>query len=169
MFHHRLRLILKSGLLSLLITLSASAFAEVTIGQLGYLDRGYMDQQRESLGELAALKLGRKLRGERSNDLAILQALLDQGLVRNDQMQELQAMGIIMGDLLAEELDMDWVIYEDKVGRTRALRYKKTDNYLFPATMVSRRRTVGNTTPVTEIYQRAYDIIAPLRQPLPFQ
>ena len=160
---------LRCGLFGLLVAWSGLTSAELEISQLTYLDRGYMDQQRQTLGDLAALKLGRKFQGERSHDLAILQDLLDKNLVRNDQTKELQAMGAIMGDLLARELGMDWVVYEDKVGRSRALRYRETDNYLFPMTMVSRRRTVGNTSPMTEIYQKAYDIIAPLRQPLPFQ
>ena len=33
-------------------------------------------------------------------------------------------------------------------GRTRALRYKSTDSYLFPVTMISRRREVDDRTPV---------------------
>ncbi|MEQ8803369.1 MAG: DUF3806 domain-containing protein, partial [Haliea sp.] len=62
-----------------------------------------------------------------------------------------------------------WVIYEDKQGRNRALRYRETDNYLFPMTMISRRQEVANRTPVREIYQRAVDAITPHRTPLPFQ
>ncbi|MFT6286030.1 MAG: hypothetical protein ACJA09_000769 [Alcanivorax sp.] len=161
--------IVRFGVLSLLLGLPGLASAELEISQLSYIDRGYMGQQRENLNNLAAIKLGRKFHGDRSNDLSILQALLDQRLVREDQVQALQAMGVIMGDLLAKELGMDWVVYEDKIGRSRALRYQLTDNFLFPMTMISRRRTVGDTTPINDVYQKAYDIIAPLRQPLPFQ
>ncbi|MFT6956054.1 MAG: hypothetical protein ACJAYC_001056 [Halieaceae bacterium] len=161
--------IVRLGVLSLLLGLPGLASAELEISQLSYIDRGYMGQQRENLNNLAAIKLGRQFHGDRSNDLSILQALLDQRLVRKDQVQALQAMGVIMGDLLAKELGMDWVVYEDKIGRSRALRYQLTDNFLFPMTMISRRRTVGDTTPINDVYQKAYDIIAPLRQPLPFQ
>ena len=31
-------------------------------------------------------------------------------------------MGVIMGDLLAADLKLHWVIYEDRQGRSRALR-----------------------------------------------
>ena len=160
---------LRFGLLGLLLTLSGLAYAEVEISQLSFLDRGYMDQQRQTLNDLSAIKLGRQFHGDRSNDLAILQTLLDRRLVRADQIKELQAMGVIMGDLLAKELSMDWVVYEDKAGRSRALRYQLTDNFLFPMTMISRRWEAGNTSPINDIYQKAYDIIAPVRQPLPFQ
>jgi len=140
----------------------------VKIGELSSLDRQYMTQQRDLLQDLASIKLGRRFNGDKNNDLQILQLLLDRRLVRADQARELQAMGVIMGDLLAANLDMHWVIYQDAQGRSRALRYKESDEYLFPITMISRRREAGNQTPVTEIYQKAYDIIAALQPALPF-
>lgn len=139
------------------------------ISELSYLDRQYMAQQRETLSELVERNFGRQFNGGRENDLELLQLLLDRRLVRPDQTRELQAMGVIMGDLLAADLDMHWVVYEDPLGRSRALRYRETDNYLFPMTMISRRREADNRTPVQEIYQKAYDIIAPLRPDMPFQ
>jgi hypothetical protein len=89
--------------------------------------------------------------------------------VRPDQTRELQAMGVIMGDLLAADLGLHWVIYEDRMGRSRALRYKQSDDYLFPMTMISRRQEADNHTPVTAIYQKAYDIMAASKPALPFQ
>lgn len=143
--------------------------AEVAISELSYLDRQYMEQQRTDLDALARRHFGRQFNGETEHDLALLQSLLDRRLVRADQTRELQGMGIVLGDLLAHDLGMRWVIYEDKAGRSRALRYRDSDNYLFPVTMISRRREAGNDTPVESIYQKAYDIIAPLRPELPFQ
>lgn len=141
----------------------------VRISELTDLDLQYMTQQRDSLQELASLQLGRGFNGDRNNDLQILQLLLDRRLVKPDQTRELQAMGVVMGDLLAAALDMHWVIYEDAHGRSRALRYKQTDEYLFPVTMISRRLEADNHTPVADIYQKAYDIIAPLKPAAPYQ
>ena len=78
-------------------------------------------------------------------------------------------MEVIMGDLLAAELVMRWVLYEDNVGRSRALRYQKSDNVLFPMTMIARRREVGNQTSVVNIYQKASDVVANSTPALPFQ
>jgi len=64
---------------------------------------------------------------------------------------------------------LHWVIYEDNIGRSRALRYRETENYLFPMTMISRRREVGNLSPVVDIYQKAVDLIKPQLPALPFQ
>ena len=154
---------------TLLVAGASVAEDTARIGELSQLDRQYMMQQRDLLNDMAALELGRSFNGDRDNDLQLLQLMLDRRLVRPDQTRELQAMGVIMGDLLAAELDMHWVVYEDSHGRSRALRYKETNEYLFPITMISRRQEADNDTPVAVIYQKAYDIIAPLRPDLPFR
>jgi hypothetical protein len=155
--------------LLLSVTVASAARDDVRISEPSETDLLYMAQQRESLNALAQTKLGRQFNGTRSNDLAILQLLLDRRLVRPDETRQLQAMGVIMGDLLADDLDMHWVIYEDSLGRSRALRYRQSDEYLFPITMIARRQEADNHTPVARIYQKAHDIIAPLKPALPFQ
>lgn len=150
-------------------TLSASAQPAPRISDLSHLDRQYMQQQRDLLDDLCARNYGQTLTGDKYRDLGLLQRLLDDRLVRNNQTRELQAMGIVMGDLLAHDLGLHWVIYEDSMGRSRALRYSESDNYLFPVTMISRRREVDNQTPVTEIYRKAEEAIAPVIPALPFQ
>ena len=161
--------LLQVALLALLLATGDLALAEVEIGELSYIDKTYMQQQRERVAQLSESNLGRKLNGTRDNDLDILQQLLDRKLVTGQQTLELQALGVIMGDLLASDMRLDWVIYEDKLGRSRALRYQQTDNYLFPITMISRRREVDNTETVADIYQRARDSMAAVIEPLPFQ
>jgi hypothetical protein len=148
---------------------TARAQNNVHIGELTNVDRHYMAEQRTTLEDLAASRLGRHFNGDKNIDLALLQALLDKRLIGPEQTRELQAMGVVMGDLLAADLDMHWVIYEDKLGRSRALRYQQSDNYLFPMTMISRRQEADNHTPVAEIYQKAHDIIASRKPALPFQ
>ena len=148
----------------------SQAQQEFRISKLTNVDREFMAQQRTLLQDLAARNLGRQFQGQRDRDrdLELLQTLLDRRVVRPEQTRELQAMGLIMGDLLATELDMHWVIYEDRVGRSRALRYKESDDFLFPMTMISRRREADNRTRVADIYQKAYDIIAERKPALPF-
>ena len=114
--------LLQVALLALLLATGDLALAEVEIGELSYIDKTYMQQQRERVAQLSERNLGRKLNGTRDNDLDILQQLLDRKLVTGEQTLELQALGVIMGDLLASDMGLDWVIYEDKLGRSRALR-----------------------------------------------
>ena len=159
--------------LSLLLSLAVSPWTqaqdEVRIGELSYLDRQYMLQQRELLADLVSREYGRQFNGQRDNDLQLLQRLLDDRVVRNEQTRELQAMGVVMGDLLAAELGLRWVVYQDRLGRSRALRYKNSDNYLFPITMISRRREVDNRTPVADIYDKAVQSMRAATPQLPFQ
>jgi hypothetical protein len=164
--NHRISLLILAMLLPCLAT---AAEAPPTISALSYVDEQYMSQQRTELDDLARVNLGRQFNHDKDHDLGILQSLLDQKLVRAEQKQQLQGMGVIMGDLLARELNMHWVIYEDRLGRSRALRYQQTDNYLFPVTMISRRREVDNGSTVTAIYQRAVDLIKPELSKRPYQ
>ena len=155
----------------LAITCSSLAWSvdEVEVGELSYLDQQYMAGQRARLNELASRHVGTQFRGATEHDLRLLQRLLDDEVVTSDQTLELQAMGIVLGDLLAQELAMHWVVYQDKLGRSRALRYRTTDHYLFPVTMISRRWEGGAYTPVADIYRKAVDTIRPAVPALPFQ
>ena len=58
----------------------------------------------------------------------------------------LQAMGLVFGGLLGNRLSMQWVVYRDDKGRSRALRYRDLDVFLFPMTMIS-RRVEGDSDP----------------------
>jgi len=142
---------------------------DARITELTQLDQRYLAQQRADLEELARAGLGAFFTGDPDTDIPVLQRLLDEGVIADDDRRRLQAMGVVLGDLLADELDMHWVVYEDEVGRSRALRYRESANYLFPATMISRRREAGDLTPVQAIYDKAVRIIRPLQDPLPFQ
>ena len=145
-----------------------SSELELQIRPLSAIDKHYMAEQRQTVESLAN-RLGRRLSGVTERDLEILQRIIDLRWVESEDVQTQQAMGIVFGDLLANELDMHWVIYKDYVGRSRALRYNNSNNFLFPVTMISRRREVNNLTSVAKIYEKAFNSIAPLRDPLPFQ
>jgi hypothetical protein len=157
-----------AALLALFLCCGAVAQVQdaVTISDLSPLDQQYMDRQRELVDQLARLHLGSSC-CDAPEDLPLLQRLLDEGVIENNQRPELQAMGIVLGDILAQELGMHWVIYEDRVGRSRALRLGDTDNYLFPVTMISRRREANNLEPVESIYANAYGKIEARMPPRP--
>tara|TARA_R110000823_G_scaffold210224_4_gene340444 strand:- start:3428 stop:3937 length:510 start_codon:yes stop_codon:yes gene_type:complete len=154
---------------TVLIPAAWAEAGEPRIGELSALDRQYMAQQRDLIEDITLRRLGRDFSGDRERDLALLQDMLDKRLVDASQTRELQAMGMILGEHLADALDMHWVIYEDALGRSRALQYADTDNYLFPMTMISRRVEAGSSTSVKDIYQKAYDIIDAARPALPFR
>lgn len=154
---------------SLLFTsLSSAQLLDNRVSDLTAIDRQYMDTQRELANDLTLRNYGSRCCRSRV-DLNALQRLLNDRIVAPTQTRELQAMGVVLGDLLAQELGMQWVVYEDINGRSRALRLGATENYLFPVTMISRRYEAGDLTPVVDVYQKAVDAIEAARPPLPFQ
>ena len=116
---------------------------DVLIEPLTAVDRQFMAEQRMRVEQLAN-RLGRGLTGVVDRDLDTLQRILDERMVPEEDTLTLQAMGVVFGDLLGERLDMDWVVYRDSKGRSRALRYRQIDVYLFPVTMISRRQEGGS-------------------------
>ena len=116
---------------------------DVLIEPLTAVDRQFMAEQRIRVEQLAN-RLGRGLTGVVDRDLDTLQRILDERMVPAEDTLTLQAMGVVFGDLLGERLDMDWVVYRDSKGRSRALRYRQIDVYLFPVTMISRRQEGGS-------------------------
>ncbi|MEH6568009.1 MAG: DUF3806 domain-containing protein [Halioglobus sp.] len=156
-------------LLALIFSLPVLGQKPPLISDLTMVDIQYMNNQRALIEDLTRNNFGSAFNRNRDHDLDLLQRLLDRDLVNPKQTAELQAMGIIMGDLLAADLDLHWVIYEDSVGRSRALRYRQSEEYLFPVTMISRRREADNRTGVNDVYQKAYDIMKASKPPLPFQ
>ena len=138
----------------MILMLVGAARAEVLLEAPGKLDLAYMQQQTARIDELAARQMGLRLRQTRA-DLSLLQSLLDRMLIKPGDDAGLQAMGIALGNVLAAEYHLDWVIYQDQRGRSRALLIGPDQQCLFPSTMISRRANAGAQVDVLAIYEKA--------------
>lgn len=136
---------------------------EQRIDPLSAIDQQFMANQRRDV-EALANRLGRRLTGNADRDIETLQTLLDRNFVARDDQLTLQAMGIVFGDLLGDTLDMDWVVYRDRAGRSRALRYRNSDTFLFPVTMISRRFEAGSERSLRALFDQ---VVADTRPRLP--
>ena len=125
--------------------------AGLRIEPLSSIDEQFMAAQRADV-EALANQLGTQLSGDSARDVATIQRILDRGLVTAEDTLGLQALGVVLGDLMGAELSMDWVVYRDPAGRSRALRYRSSDIYLFPVTMISRRWEAGHQRKVEDIF-----------------
>lgn len=128
-----------------------SSDLDVQIRPLSTIDKQYMTQQRAAIEGLAN-RLGRRLSGVPSRDLDTLQIIIDRRWIEQEDAKTQQAMGIVFGDLLAKELGFDWVVYRDRAGRSRALRYRDQEIYIFPITMISRRLAAKAETRVKALF-----------------
>ncbi len=130
-----------------------SSELELQIRPLSAIDKHYMAEQRQTIESLAN-RLGRRLSGVAERDLETLQRIIDLRWIDTKDIRTQQAMGIVFGDLLANQLDFDWVVYKDRAGRSRALRYRDQEIYIFPVTMLSRRLSASATLSVSELFDQ---------------
>ena len=113
-----------------------------------------LSSQRRDIKDLIARHLGvLRLKGDRS-DLRLLQDLVASRAIRPEDVRTWQGMGIVFGDILAKELGLHWVSYEDDLSVSKALRWKDTENYVFPVTVFSKRVGFNEKIDVAEIFAR---------------
>lgn len=136
----------------------------IKIQDMGWTDRNYLEKQVASIDQLAREQLGTEVR-QNLSDLDLLQRIIDLGLIKSKDTLALQAMGAVLGNVLAADITaLEWKIYEDALGRSRALCAKGSRECLFPITMLSRRMETGLKPDVDKIYE---DAIALIDQHLP--
>jgi hypothetical protein len=142
---------------------------EVSISELGWIDKNQMEQDIAKLNELSLAEIGAPLRRNLS-DLDTLQALLDNNLVAKDDYKMQQAMGVALGNIMQADFPdtLKWQLYEDHIGRSRALCVKETGHCLFPITMLSRRIELGSKPDVKKIYAHAITLMEKHLPQLPY-
>ncbi|NNG02924.1 MAG: DUF3806 domain-containing protein [Inquilinus sp.] len=79
------------------------------------------------------------------------------------QTYELQSMGIVLGDALAEALDLKWAIVEDHHGRDPALLLPGTTVLLFPLTMISKRLEDNQMVDIVALFTAVLDQFEAIR------
>jgi hypothetical protein len=158
-----LSLCLALGLCALCPGIGAADLRPRTVEELGTADQIKSQRQRELAGQLARRHLGTPIRGGKVTDLFTLQRLLDGNSIGPKDVFDQQALGLAFGDVLAEQLDLQWVVVDDNYGRSRALRWKQEEDLWFPVTMFSKRIAQGRPVEVDELYDQVADRVATLK------
>lgn len=129
---------------------------EAVITNLGWMDQNRMEQEITKINELTQTKTGTPLRRDLT-DLDTLQRVINSELVAIDDHETQQALGVVLGNVMLADFPttFEWKVYEDDVGRSRALCVKQTSACLFPVTMLSRRMEVGTKPDVKKVYNEA--------------
>jgi hypothetical protein len=113
---------------------STAVVEDLSLGQ-----RYALGTQRREIAALIARSLGILELKEDRTDLGVIQNLINKKVILKDDVRTWQSLGIIFGDVLEKEFGLDWVSYEDNLGASKALRWRETENYVFPVTMFSKR------------------------------
>lgn len=137
-------------------TAATATQSKTLIEELDWIDKKHLDQQELAINELTQKKLGISIKRD-LKDLDTLQRIIDTKLVASDDYKTLQAMGIVLGNIMQADFPhtLEWKAYSDELGRSRALCVRNTANCLFPVTMLERRITSGTHPEVKKIYQDA--------------
>jgi hypothetical protein len=131
--------------------------------QLTDIDLQWMQVKKREVDDLARRHLGTQISGDKYRDFKILQDLLDKRLVSSSDTEILQGMGFVLGDILAKEQHLRWIVYIDGYGRSRALDIPNKPDVVFPVTSIARRHEVGAPVNVASVYQKLVDSVAYIR------
>lgn len=134
--------------------------ANQKVSELSWADQNELSRKEGEVESIGQRHFGQSLRHDKS-DLVVLQRIADDKLIEQDNVEMLQALGIVLGNTLARELDLEWQVYSDEMGRSRAICVPNTEHCLFPLTMLSRRLEVGLSVDVSKVYDEAVAAIEP--------
>jgi Domain of unknown function (DUF3806) len=115
-------------------------------------DVAALAQQRSLIESYLGNEESRRKYEEPVGKLGLLRALLENKVFSPEQTYELQSMGVVLGDVFAQDLGMEWIVVEDSFGRTPALRYPNTTIIIYPITMISKRIEAGEQVNVFDMY-----------------
>jgi hypothetical protein len=164
-------LILALGLSIALAGLSGPVASQVasmrddqTFRELNQEDIEWLAAQRQRTEKLIEGNADAQAKYQTSaGKLGVIRAVLDAKAFRADQTFELQGLGIILGDALAKELGMKWMMVEDQYGTSPCLVLEGTSIVLYPQTMISKRIERGETLDVFELFNWTAAKVAELR------
>jgi hypothetical protein len=170
---------LNISLLTLAISLSGAQIANAQIGgssvepivieDMEWVDKSRLEKEIISISEFAKSKMGAVFYGD-LRDLDTIQQLIDRGFVKNDDAETQAALGLIMARVFLADfpLTLEWKIYRDHLGRSRALCSKGTRECIFPITLLIRRMQVGTHPNVKKIYYETVESMAKFLPSIPY-
>ncbi|MDZ7924802.1 MAG: DUF3806 domain-containing protein [Marinagarivorans sp.] len=155
-------------LLSLLATTAHAADnTEVKLSEINWIDKKYFDKQRAQIDELGRSQFGTRLRGSTA-DLELLQRIIDNELINTTDVNDHKALGVVLGDIYVVDKGWEWKEYQDKEGKSRGVCAPKTEQCVFPISMMTRRLKVTTKINIERIYQRGLDFMAESLPKLPY-
>jgi hypothetical protein len=140
--------VLTMGFLSSLFGFSKKA-VDPKFTKLSKEDSAQLEKQRALISTEVKKRYGTLRLTKTKTDLPVLQHLLDDRVFTKTQTYELQCLGVVLGDVMASELPLKWVMITDEYGTDPTLRFKNTTVQINALTMISKRIEKGETVDVT--------------------
>ncbi|MHC4741519.1 MAG: DUF3806 domain-containing protein [Planctomycetota bacterium] len=144
----------KGGYYALETRNSANEMSESpTFTELSDSDRKRLDAQRAIVLDVLREKYWISALRNDKHDLALLQRLIDDGVFSIEQTIELQSMGVVLGDILVEELGLQWIMITDQYGTDPTVHIPETTVCFNVLTMVSKRIEESREVDVNKLFQ----------------
>jgi hypothetical protein len=121
-----------------------------------------MDQQRAVVATAAKQRYGTPGLTKTKADAAVLQRLLDDKAFSKTQTYELQCLGVVLGDVLASEFPLRWVMVTDEYGTDPTLRFRDTTIQINALTMIYKRVERNDAVTVSWFIDKTRDQLAEL-------
>lgn len=129
---------------------SPQRVAEPDAQDLARLQRGRMLIQRYLANDDARSKY-QTVPGK----LGALRAIMKIETIRPGKKDLLEALGIVLGDTFVQDMGFHWVVLGDAFGSHLAIRYRRSNIFLDPATMIAERVQHGEQVDVLDLYNDA--------------
>ena len=73
-----------------------------------------------------------------------------------------QSLGVVLGDVIPQNLHLAWIVLDEEIGHSRALRWRDTQPIFFPVTMISKRMAAREKVDIQNLYQGVADQVEAL-------
>jgi hypothetical protein len=87
--------------------------------------------------------------------LGALRAIMKIEAIRPGRKDLLEALGIVLGDTFVQDMGFHWVVLDDALGSHLAIRYRRSNIFLDPLTMIAERVQHGEQVDVLDLYNEA--------------
>jgi hypothetical protein len=109
-----------------------------------------LSRERESIGRYAKLVGGEFTASE--SDLAVIQAIIDNGLIKKNDAKSFEALGLILGDIIVGKYELEWVIIRDSYGTDVVLKPDNQEVSISAHSMILKRIEQGEKIHVKGLY-----------------
>jgi hypothetical protein len=127
-------------------------------------DAARLERQRGVVAAAIKQRYGTPSLTKTKADLPILQRLLDDKAFAKNQTYELQCLGVALGDILAAELPLRWVMVTDEYGTDPTLRFKDSTIQVNALTMISKRLERDEAVDVADLLRQTRASVAQMER-----
>ncbi len=127
-------------------------------------DGARLERQRGIVAAAAKKHYGTPSLTKTKADIPILQRLVDDKVFAKNQTFELQCLGVALGDIMATELPLRWVMVTDEYGTDPTLRFKDSTIQVNALTMISKRMERDEAVDIADLLRQSSVAVAQMQK-----